>query len=250
MRYNDPLGKSRMSVNPMFSFTHNGRTKPTGFLATSVRGRDWGAEHVNDVRRVWGAGGMFDGPILGSPAARVPKEQTVEAAMGLMKQVFAYAESRGVGVNFALDVDTHSANPQNVVLTLPESARILTGNYWLANPDTREGFAYWESQVRQLLGAYPQISRVVIWFREPGSPWSPWRDLPPADFPARWKAEYQQAIEKTPALKADRHAPGMFAINKIVRAFHKSLDLRADGGAYVRRRRESHRRQVSAALDY
>jgi len=210
--------------NPMFSFTHNGQTKPTGFLTTTAHGRDWGAEHVNDVRRVWGGSGIFRGPVLGSPAALVPKEQTVEAAMGLMKQVFAYAQTRGLGVNFALDVDTHSANPQNIISTLPESARILTRKYLLANPETREGLAYYESQLRQLLEAYPQIGRIVMWFREPGSPWSPWRDLPFADFPAPWKVEYQQALEKTPSLKNDRDAPGMFTINKIARAFRKSLD--------------------------
>ncbi len=210
--------------NPMFSFTHNGQTKPTGFITTSARGRDWGAEHVNDVRRVWGGGGIFENPVLGAPAAQVPDQQTVEAAMRLMQQVFAYAKSRGLGVNFALDVDTHSANPQNIISTLPESARIATGKYLLANPETREGLAYYESQVRQLMGSYPEIDRIVQWFRTPGSPWSPWRDLPPADFPAPWKVEYQQAMEKTPSLKTDRDAPGLFAINKITQAFRRCLD--------------------------
>ena len=210
--------------NPMFSFTHNGQTKPTGFLTSSAHGRDWGAEHVNDVRRVWGGEGIFAGPVLGSAAALVPHEQSVEAVTDLMKQVFAYAQGRGVGVNFALDVDTYPANPQNIISTLPESARISTKKYLLANPETREGLAYYESQVRQLLGAYPQISRIVLWFRRPGSPWSPWLDLAPADFPAAWKAEYQATLEKTPSLKNDRDAAGMFAISKIARAFRQCLD--------------------------
>jgi hypothetical protein len=210
--------------NPMFSFTHNGQTKPTGFITTSVRGRDWGAEHTNDVRRVWGGSGIFEGPVLGSPAARVPADQTVAAATSLMRQVFAYAESRGLGVNFALDVDTQAANPQNIIATLPEATRISTGNYLLANPETPEGLAYYESQVRQLMDAYPDIDRIVIWFRRPGTPWSPWLDLLPANFPASWKAEFREALEKTPTLKGDRFAPGMFAINKIARAFRQSLD--------------------------
>jgi hypothetical protein len=40
--------------NPMFSFTHNGVTKPTGYLADTAKGRDWGTEHVEDVRNIVG----------------------------------------------------------------------------------------------------------------------------------------------------------------------------------------------------
>jgi hypothetical protein len=210
--------------NPMVSFTYNGQTKPTGFLTTSAHGRDWGAEHLNDVRRVWGGGGIFAGPVLGSPAGLVPPQQSVEAVTGLMKQVFAHAHRRGLGVNFALDVDTYSANPQNIIATLPEDARFLTGKSLLANPETREGGAYYESQVRQLLSTYPEIDRIVLWFRELDSPWSPWCNLPVADYPASWKAEFDQALARTPYLKNDRAAPALFAINKLVRAFRKSLD--------------------------
>jgi hypothetical protein len=210
--------------NPMFSFTHNGQTKPTGFLTSSARGRDWGNEHVNDVRRIYGGGAVFQDPVFGSSAARAPQEQAVEAATNLMKQVFAFAHRRGLSVNFALDVDTYSANPQNVIRTLPESACFANDKYLLPNPDAREGRGYYESQLRQLLGNYPEIDRIVLWFREVGSPWSPWRDLPVANFPQAWQTEYQNALAKTPSLENDRESPGLFAINKIARAFRACLD--------------------------
>ena len=138
-----------------------------------------------------------------------------------MQQVFAHAHSHGLGINFALDLDTYSANPQNIISTLPQHARIPTGKFLLANPETHEGEAYYESQVRQLLGTYPEIDRIVVWFREPGTPWSPWRDLQIRDFPAPWEREFRQAMEKLPGRADD---PGMFAISKIVKTLRKSLD--------------------------
>ena len=43
-----------------------------------------------------------------------------------MHDVFAYAEERAMGVFFADDVDTISANPQELILTLPPDARFVT----------------------------------------------------------------------------------------------------------------------------
>jgi len=209
--------------NPMFSFTHNGQTKPTGFLTSSTRGRDWGNEHVNDVRRLYG-GAVFRGPVYGSSAALAPNAQTVEAATSLMKQVFAFAHRHGLRVDFALDVDTYSANPQNIIATLPESARFAANRCLLPNPETFEGCAYYESQLRKLLSDYPDIDRVVLWVREIGSPWSPWRDMPVANFPDGWKQEYQKAVAKTPALQNDPQSPGLFAIGKIAKAFRACLN--------------------------
>ncbi len=211
--------------NPMVSFTHNGRTKPTGFLATSAHGRDWGNEHVNDVRRICGGEKMFQSPVFGSSAGLVPADRTVEAARGLMKQVFAYAHSRGLGVDFALDVDTDTANPQNIIATLPEEARIAVGKYLLANPDTREGEAYYESQVRQLLEAYPQIDRLVLWFRERGSATCPWCNLGPYGFPEAWQVEFLEWLQKHPFLGWNHQQASLFfVLNKLVQVFRRCLD--------------------------
>ena len=108
--------------NPMFTFAHHGVAKPAGFLTSTVRGRDWGTEHVNDVRRLAG-GSVFSGPVFGADAALAPVDRRAEETQAMMKRVLAHAGASGMHVCFALDVDTASSNPQEVVLTLPESAR-------------------------------------------------------------------------------------------------------------------------------
>ncbi len=72
--------------NPIHSFTHNGVEKASGYLATSMSGRDWGTEHVNDIRRLLG-GANFDHSVFGSQAALVPDNMRVDAARSLMQTV-------------------------------------------------------------------------------------------------------------------------------------------------------------------
>jgi hypothetical protein len=208
--------------NPMVCFTHNGQTKPVGYLSTTAKGRDWGTQHVNDCRRLHGAEGLFDVPSFGSKAAMVSEEERVSAAKSLMKQVFACAEDQGVDVVFALDVDTASSNPPNVILTLPESARLESAGHPLANPDAPEGFAYYRAQAESLLADYPQIDQLIIWFRRGGR--TPWRRLTVDDFPMAWKEEYQKAVARRPEAAGLPDGPSMFAIARIVRAFRKALD--------------------------
>lgn len=207
--------------NPMFTFTHNGETKPAGYLSTTRSGRDWGTQHVNDVRSLYGARGIFTRPVFGSSAALVPDNLRVAAATTLMQRVFAYAESRGLGVTFAIDVDTIASNPQNVILTLPPEARVISGDVLLANPDSAAGYAYYKSQVSHLVTAYPQIDQVAVWFRRNRTPW---RDVRPGAFPVPWRDEYRDALARTPGLAGDEWSASMFAIGKIVRAYRKALD--------------------------
>ena len=226
-RYVDQSAKMRFNTlmvhaygnNPMFAFRHNGEWKPVGYLATTQRGRDWGTQHVNDVRRLIG-GELFDAPVFGSAAAKAPEERRIEAAMGLMQQVFAHAAARGIGVTFALDVDTESANPQNIVRTLPPAARFRKDGFELANPDTPEGFAFYRDQTRQLLEAYPQITRLAVWFRRERTPW---RNLKFEELPPAWQAEFDALRKRDPVLATDRDAPSTFAIAKLVRAFGRAL---------------------------
>ncbi|MFQ6034757.1 MAG: hypothetical protein ACE5NM_02785 [Sedimentisphaerales bacterium] len=207
--------------NPMVSFTHNGQTKPVGYLSTTIKGRDWGTQHVNDVRRLYGAKGIFSEAVFGSEAAKVPDGQRVAAAKQLMKQVFTYAKSRGLDVTFALDVDTVSANPPNIIMTLPTSARLQSSGHPLVNPDTPEGLAYYKSLVESLLRDYPQIDRLVVWFR---SGRTPWRRLTAKDFPPAWQAEYQAKLLRCPEVARLGDSPSMFAIAKIVQALRKALN--------------------------
>jgi len=217
--------------NPMVSFTFNGKTKPVGYLSTTVKGRDWSTMHVNDARRLFG-GEVFSAPVFGADAAQSPDKQRAAAAQTLMHGVFTHAEQRGMGVFFADDVDTISANPQELIRTLPEDARFAiqtqavgwmgqeAGKMWLANPDAPEGYRYYKAQVAALMKAYPQITTLVVWFRQGGTPWM---EVKVAEMPPRWQEEWKTEIARTPEAETLWHAPQMFAIGKIVRAFDRAL---------------------------
>ena len=208
MRFNN-LMVHAYGNNPMFAFRFAGIEKPVGFLATTAAGRDWGTEHVNDVRRMIG-GELFTSPVFGASIAQVPLAERVPAATSLMQRVFAHAAARGLGVTFALDVDTESANPQPMVATLPASARITSGAWQLANPDTPEGYAFYKAQTEQLLATYPQITRLAVWFRNNRTPWM---DVQLKDLPAQWRREFQGEPADAP----------MFAMGRVVAAFGRAL---------------------------
>lgn len=210
LRFND-LMVHAYGNNPMFTFTFNGVTKPVGYFATTERGRDWGTQHVNDVRRMIG-GELFDGPVFGASVAQTDPAHRIEATTALMQRVFAYARSRGLDVTFALDVDTAAANPREVIATLPAAARFRSGDHELANPDTAEGFAYYRAQVEQLLARYSDITRVAVWFRSPDSQ-TPWRTLQRGELPAAWQREFDGRDEDVSA----------FALAKVVHAFDRAL---------------------------
>jgi len=220
--------------NPMVRFAFNGKIKPVGYLSTTVKGRDWSTMHVNDVRRLFG-GAVFDQPVFGADAAQVSDDHRVEAARQLMQSVFAHAAERGMNVFFANDVDTGSANPQELILTLPSSdrfavqtkARGMTGvagdgeqKFWLANPDTKEGYRYYRTQVAALMSDYPQITCLVVWFRNGGTPWM---DLKISEMPAAWQKEYQAAIARKPEAAKFWRSHNLFAIGKIARAYDRAL---------------------------
>jgi len=207
--------------NPMVCFTHNDQTKPVGYLTTTYSGRDWGTEHVNDVRRLYG-GDVFEGPGFGSGSAMVPDDGRVAAAKGLMERVFASAKEAGLDVVFALDVDTETSNPANIIGTLPFWARMKAGGYSVANPDTPEGYAFYRSQIVTLMSDYPQVSRLVAWFRGGGTPW---RNILLREFTSEWRDQFTATVRKKPAIPADHaYAPSMFAISRITAAFRKILD--------------------------
>jgi len=209
--------------NPMFTFSHNGETKPVGYLATSNRGRDWGTEHVNDVRRIIGGDRIFDRPVFGCEAGLAPEGQRVQAAVAMMQQVFSLARKHGLKIIFALDVDTEASNPQNIIDSLPERARFEVEGFRLALPDVAEGYEYYKSQVSSLMTTYPEISRLALWMRDGRN--TPWRSLTSGSLPNAWRAEYQEALgKKTPDIQSDPNAAAMFAIGKIAACFRRALD--------------------------
>ena len=210
LRFND-LMVHAYGNNPMFTFEFNGQTKPVGYFATTQSGRDWGTQHVNDVRRMTG-GDLFPGPVFGAGLTDGDAAQRVKSATVLMQRVFSRARARGLGVTFALDVDTLSANPPELIRTLPASARFTSGGIELANPDTPEGIAYYQAQLDQLLSRYPQITRIAVWFRSPDSN-TPWRRLQRRELPAAWQQEFTGPDDELSA----------FALAKVVHAFQRAL---------------------------
>jgi hypothetical protein len=216
--------------NPMFTFHFNGRHKPVGYISSTVRGRDWSNEHVNDVRRLVG-GAAFNAPVFGAESTLAPEDRHIAAVQDVMRRVFAEAANRGMHVCFALDVDTESGNPQELISTLPENARFKKGKLWLANPDTPEGYAYYKAQAESLLKLYPQIDRLAVWVRIDGTPWT---TLTAAELPTAWQAELRALTAKAPALNEQPAevsyvrirlpaAASWFALGKVVAAFQRAL---------------------------
>lgn len=208
--------------NPMVSYTYDGKAKPLGYLSTSNKGRDFGTTHVTDVRNLHG-GGVFNSAVFGADAAQIPEEKRAEATRKLMQGVFAHAAERGMNVVFANDVDTISANPQEIIKSLPEKARIVTGvnhDFWLANPETEEGYRFYKTQLATLLADYPQITTLALWFRVHDTPLT---DLKLTEMPAAWQGEYQEAIKRRPDIAKSAYAPRMLAVSKVVRAYERAL---------------------------
>jgi hypothetical protein len=212
--------------NPMFTFHHNGVTKEVGYLPTTRIGRDWGNPHVNDVRRLPG-GYLFDGAEFGADAAKVSGDERIAAAQSLMKGVFAAAAGRGMHVCFALDVDTTSSQPQEILRTLPDDTRFEVplpekkgARLWICNPDTPAGYAYYKAQIEALLTLYPQIDRLAFWIRNKGTPWL---ELQTADFPRAWQREYEAELARTPQVARLPQAPGRFALAKVMAAMQRAV---------------------------
>ena len=206
--------------NPMVTFSFNGKTKPTGSLTSTVQGRDWSTPHVNDVRKLIG-GAMFPNSVFCAEPAMLPTERQPEGLRELMRNVFADATDRAMDVWFAVDLDTESSNPQEIIQTLPESARIHNGRFWLANPETPEGYDYYKAQMAALLDAYPQIRCLVVWFRAEFT--TPWMSLPLSSMPARWQEEFQTATAATPDVDKLHHAAQFFAFGKVVKACERAV---------------------------
>lgn len=205
--------------NPMFSFEYNGIKKDVGYLTTSMTGRDWGAQHINDVRRLPG-GGIFTGSVFGSDAALVPDQQRGEAATKLMSKVFEHASEMSMKINFAIDVDTWSANPQNIIKSLPVDCRIKLSKQDIVNPETEQGYQYYKAQVKSLLDSYPQITTITVWVRNESTVW---RDIKAAQFPESWQNEWKQLVDEHPEIQKDNFGPSTYAISKVVVAYQKAL---------------------------
>lgn len=224
MRYNSIMVHA-YGNNPMFSFEYLGEKKTTGFMNNSSSGRDWGNQHINDVRKMAG-GKIFDVPIYGAQASMATKENKEKESTQLMQHVFKYAEDRGTKVIFALDFDTWMANPRNIVDKLPKEAVFeLDNGHLTPNPAHPEGYAYYKHVLRSLLNMYPEIDQLSVWHRRPSM--NPglgtiWMNFPYEKLPDTWKKEYRKIISLNPQIEDDLLATSMFTYSKLVQALQKA----------------------------
>lgn len=207
--------------NPMAGFVFEGKDRSVGFLPSSRIGRDWANMHVNDVRRLYG-GGVFPNSTFGSEASVEGSDaERTRAARELMGKVFAHAAERGMKIIFSVDIDTKSANPQESILLLPESARFRQGNTWLADPESPEGYVWYKAMVDALLSECPAMTMLVPWTRNSGTPWN---DVKFEEMPARWQKEYRAIVKNNQGLENTKKNVAIFAQSKVVRAMRRALD--------------------------
>jgi len=226
MRYNGIMVHA-YGNNPMFSFEYLGEKKKTGYLNNTTSGRDWGNQHVNDVRRLVG-GEIFDDKVFGAKASLASEENKEREATELMQEVFQYAKDRGTKVIFALDFDTWMANPRNIIEKLPREAVFeLIEGHITPNPDHPEGYNYFKQVLKSLLEMYPQIDELSVWHRRPGTTaglGSIWMSFPYEKFPDDWKKEYRNKLEDHPEIEDNLMATGTFAYGKLIAAIQKARD--------------------------
>lgn len=221
MRFNG-IAVHAYGNNPMFNFSYNGQEKPAGFIANTARGRDWGTEHVNDVRRLIG-GEIFRDSIWGADISKVLEKDVKTETVKLMKKVFECADRHAMDVYFAFDLSTPSANPSGLTSLLPQEAKIISQNGEIfANPDTKEGYAYYRSQIRWLLENYPQIDVLAPWVRM-GDITPDGNALSPEKMPDDWSIEYNQLMASRADSLDHPFSEGVFFLSKILRAYKCAL---------------------------
>jgi hypothetical protein len=219
--------------DPSFVFSYNGIEKKVGFMPNTSKGRQYGTQQVNDVRRMV-AGNVFDDAVFGSQTSKVPDNVRVEESRTLIQNIHKYAKSKFMDVWFGYDVDYELANPQEIMTTLPDDAKIKIKRkpdkyfgmpdsvFYLPVPDSPEGFAYYKSQVSQLFMQFPNIDNLVLWTRTSGSAFLTLRYN---EFPENWKKEFDKIADSNPEIdKTDENITGRFATSKIYKTIRKCLD--------------------------
>jgi len=226
MRYNGIMVHA-YGNNPMFTFEHLGERKVSGYLNNTTSGRDWGNQHINDVRRMVG-GEIFDGPVFGADASFASEENKEKEAIELMQQVFQYAKDRSNKIIFALDFDTWMANPQNIIQKMPREAVFEIDGFLTPNPDHPAGFEYYKQILVALTELYPQINQLSVWHREPTlrptSLGTIWMNFSYDIFPDVWKREYDRKMSENQHLAKNIESSSMFAYGKLIEAIQRARD--------------------------
>lgn len=222
MKYNTIMVHS-YGNNPMFQFEYNGITKEVGYIANSVRGRDWGIAHVNDVRRMIG-GELFEDSVFGADITKLPQDQQIIASQKLMQEVFRYAEESGMEICFAYDFDTDAANSQNIIATLPDAVKLEVNGRYCVRLDLPAGYDYYKAQLLKFKELYPQIDVFTLFFRRNSGIQALWREIEEEDLPGDWVPDFNAFKAQRPVLKNYRpSAASDFAIAQLAKAMKKII---------------------------
>lgn len=228
MRYTDVMLHT-YGWGPFTQFTHNGVTKKVGHLQNTAFGDHWGNTHTADIRKLLGGAAFAgEGPIFGADVSKVgqgdiTEENRVEHAKAMLNEAVDYAVNTvGMDFNWSFDVDTLDGNPQNIIATLPESARFKVGENWLARPDTEEGYRYFRKIIETTMGDFPALTKITIWWRHKNNHAFGGLSLTmkPDELPAEWRAAYETA----PADAQNAFGPAHVYHAQLARAFRRALD--------------------------
>ena len=143
----------------------------------------------------------------------------------MLREVIDYAVNTvGLEFNWAFDIDTTWAHPQNIITALPEGSRFKIGERWIARPDTEDGYQYYRSIIETTMDDYPDISTITVWWRHNnGSHFGGLLNTMKAvEIPADWKSEYQAAPEE--AKGRGKFGPANLYYSKVTQAFRRALD--------------------------
>jgi hypothetical protein len=214
---------------PFTQFSHNGVSKQVGHLQNTAVGNHWGNMHTADVRQLIGGESLADeGPIFGADVSKVghggiTEENRVAKAKAMLREAIDYAVNTvGMEFNWSFDIDTLDGNPQNIITTLPESARFKVGENWLARPDTEEGYRYFKKIIETTMQDYPALTKITVWWRHKTNTAYGGLSLTikEDELPEAWRTAYAAAT----ADARNDFGPGHVYHAQVARAFRRALD--------------------------
>lgn len=228
MRHTDVMLHS-YGWGPFTQFTYNGVTKSVGYLQNTELGDHWGNMHTADVRQLLGGESLVDeGPIFGAEVSKVghggiTEGNRVAKAKALLREAVDYAvNSVGMEFNWSFDIDTIDGNPQDIIATLPESARFKVGDNWLARPDTEAGYRFFRKIIETTMKDYPALTKITVWWRHKNNTAFGGLSLTmkSAELPAEWRTIYEAA----PVEARNAFGPGHLYHAGVARALRRALD--------------------------
>jgi hypothetical protein len=210
--------------NPMHTYFFRGVEKPSGYITTSGIAHNWSAIPVNDVRRIPG-GEIFDGPVIGCREimGHEFEKEYPQMVRSMTRDIFAYAAERGMGINYAYDVDQSIVYAQKLFKEKLSGNELLKlGKRMVPNPDTAAGMEYYKAQVKGLVDSYPMLTQITCWFR--GT--SGFGTININELPDSWRKEYNACLKKNPILEKsykEKNLLAYFVVGKLTTACQKAL---------------------------